>query len=81
MVDNYTKIVLTVIAAALVVLAAERFAAPASAQLGEGCGIDPARPCYVQGTGISRPEDAGLSSSESYLNVRIVGSGVHLIEK
>lgn len=46
MVDRYTKLVLTVVAAALVAITAQNFVRPASAQLGEGCG-DFRTPCHV----------------------------------
>jgi hypothetical protein len=48
MIDTYTKAVLTIIAAALIALVAERFTGPASAQLGDGCGRSGYKPCYVQ---------------------------------
>ena len=46
MADRYTKVVLTLIAAALVTLAAHEFVPPASAQRGEDCGSHD-NPCYV----------------------------------
>jgi hypothetical protein len=46
MVDRYTKVVLTVIALALTVIAVRDVVGPVSAQLDEPCGrID--RPCYI----------------------------------
>lgn len=44
--DRYTKAVLTVIAAALVVLAVQQ-AMPRAHALGEGCGAAPSLACYV----------------------------------
>ena len=38
LIDNYTKIVLTIIAAALVSIAFQGTIRPASAQMGDGCG-------------------------------------------
>ena len=46
MVDRYTKVVLTVIAAALVGLVVQRAIPTASAQLGAGCGSS-YDPCYI----------------------------------
>ena len=46
MADGYTKVVLTAIAAALVALAIQNAATPASA-VGEGCGENRYDPCYV----------------------------------
>lgn len=46
MADGYTKVVLTAIAAALVALAIQNAATPASA-IGEGCGENRYDPCYV----------------------------------
>ena len=53
-VDRYTKFVLTIIAAALVVIAARSVSivGPAhAADVGAGCGSDPQHPCYVEGWG------------------------------
>jgi hypothetical protein len=47
MVDVYTKIVLTVIAGALVVICIQNTVSPAVA-LGEGCGSIPREACYVR---------------------------------
>lgn len=46
MIDRYTKAVLTVIAAALVVIAVRQAMPPASAQIQAPCG-DRFKPCYV----------------------------------
>ena len=46
MIDGYTKGVLTVIAAALAILAVGQFVQKAGAQFG-GCGADIRMPCYV----------------------------------
>jgi hypothetical protein len=48
MVDLYTKAVLTVIAASLVLLAVQGSIPNAIAQLGRGCGSLPGEACYVQ---------------------------------
>jgi hypothetical protein len=45
MIDRYTKLVLTVIAGALLVLAGERVLSPASAQSTDCGGLG--KPCYV----------------------------------
>lgn len=54
MVDHYTKIVLTLIAAALVALVSQNFIRPASAQFGQ-FGAQPcggfSNPCYIQPNG------------------------------
>lgn len=47
MTDRYTKAVLTVIAAALVLIAAQLGTPRATAQFGDGCGEDMRNPCYV----------------------------------
>ena len=46
-IDRYTKAILTVIAAALTVIAVRGFTPPASA-MGSGCGLNPREPCYVE---------------------------------
>ncbi len=48
LIDNYTKIVLTIIAAALVSIAFQGTIRPASAQMGDGCGSSSRSPCYVE---------------------------------
>lgn len=46
--DHYTKIVLTVIAAALLSLAVQNMMPNANAQLGgSGCGTSPRNACYI----------------------------------
>ena len=53
-VDRYTKFILTIIAVALVVIAARSFSidTPArAADLGQTCGSDPQHPCFVEGWG------------------------------
>lgn len=45
--DRYSKFVLSVIAAALVVIAAQPLFAPAVAQMGT-CGLSRYSPCYVE---------------------------------
>lgn len=47
MIDAYTKVVLTIIAAALGAIAVQMAIGPASAQLGE-CGSGPFNACHVQ---------------------------------
>jgi hypothetical protein len=47
MIDRYTKIVLTVIAAALVALVLQNSFPGARAQMGSGCGSGH-KPCYVE---------------------------------
>jgi hypothetical protein len=59
--DRYTKIVLTVIAGALVALVAQNAIAPAQAQLGLGCGSK-AKPCFVTGHVVTLDVD-NISSS------------------
>jgi hypothetical protein len=51
--DRYTKIMLTIIALALIVIASRSFAVPAAGagDLGQGCGYDSRHPCYVAGWG------------------------------
>jgi hypothetical protein len=49
--DRYTKLVLTVIAGALVALVVQNAIAPAQAQFG-GCGAK-AKPCFVTGAVLS----------------------------
>lgn len=49
MTDTYTKLVLTVIAAALVALSAQQLVQPAAA-VGGGCGGDRYDPCWVRVT-------------------------------
>ena len=51
MVDRYTKIVLTIIAAALVGLLAVQLTPVAHAQISEGCGSSQSYPCYIKPTG------------------------------
>jgi hypothetical protein len=46
MIDAYTKIILTVIAAALVVLIFQQYTPRATAAFGD-CGLDKFRPCYI----------------------------------
>ena len=48
MMDAYTKIVLTVIAVSLAVLAGREIPRPASAQIGQDCGHVIYRPCYIE---------------------------------
>jgi hypothetical protein len=48
MVDIYTKIVLTVIAAALIAVAVQGAIPSASAQFGQTCGNSQFSPCYVK---------------------------------
>ena len=53
-IDRYTKFILTLIAAALIVIAARSFFVytPAgAADLGQDCGYDSEHPCYVAGWG------------------------------
>jgi len=53
-IDRYTKFILTLIALALIVIAARSFSVPApagAADLGQGCGHDSQHPCYVAGWG------------------------------
>ncbi|MDL2397781.1 hypothetical protein [Rhizobium mayense] len=45
--DKYAKTILTVIAAALVVIALQNFITPAQA-VGNGCGYNMYNPCYVK---------------------------------
>ena len=47
MIDAYSKVVLTVIAAALVAIAAKGLVGSATAQLASGCGSSGYKPCYV----------------------------------
>ena len=47
MTDNYTKIILTVIAACLIAIVA-RQVSPARAQFGMGCDGSPEAPCHVR---------------------------------
>ena len=54
MIDRYTKVVLTVIAISLSVLAIGQFASPAQAQKNDSCG-EWSNPCYVR-TGGRPPE-------------------------
>ena len=53
MVDRYTKVILTVIAAALVALVVQQAVPSASAAGGSGCGLHSWEPCYV--TVVARP--------------------------
>lgn len=53
MIDGYTKVILTVIALALSVIALEALTSSAGAQLENSCG-SPSMPCYV----INNPVDA-----------------------
>jgi len=46
--DNYTKAVLTVIAASLVMLSIHQVTPPASAQIGGQCGMHVDVPCYIK---------------------------------
>jgi hypothetical protein len=48
MTDTYTKIILTVIAASLAVMALKQATPAASAQFGLGCDGSPQAPCYVR---------------------------------
>jgi hypothetical protein len=55
-IDRYTKFVLTLIALALIVIAARSFSVPAPARAadpGQECGSDPQHPCYIAGLGPS----------------------------
>jgi len=45
--DNYTKTVLTVIAASLVILSIQQVVKPAAAQFGGQCGLQRDVPCYI----------------------------------
>ena len=47
MVDRYTKIILTIIAALLAITAAHNLFASARAQLPDACGSRVGNPCYV----------------------------------
>jgi hypothetical protein len=46
--DNYTKALLTVIAASLVMLSIHQVAPSASAQIGGQCGLQVDVPCYIK---------------------------------
>jgi hypothetical protein len=46
--DVYTKTLLTVIAATLVILAVQQVGKPASAQIGGQCGYQQDVPCYIK---------------------------------
>jgi hypothetical protein len=48
MTDTYTKIILTVIAASLAVMALKQATPAASAQFELGCDGSPQAPCYVR---------------------------------
>lgn len=47
--DRYTKVVLTVIAGALVAIAARGFSPTAAEAQSDACGGSSLRPCYVRG--------------------------------
>ena len=48
MLDLYTKTLLTVIAATLVIFAIQQIDKPASAQIGGQCGYQQDVPCYIK---------------------------------
>ena len=50
MTDRYTKSVLTVIAVALMLIAAQLGIPMATAQFGDGCGDSRGNPCWVKGS-------------------------------
>jgi|HubBroStandDraft_6_1064221.scaffolds.fasta_scaffold1051840_1 hypothetical protein len=52
-IDRYTKFILTLIAVALIVIAARPSYGPATAnaQMGQGCGSNSQHPCFVEGWG------------------------------
>jgi hypothetical protein len=60
MVDRYTKMVLTIIATALVVLVGQNFVRPASAQLGDGACGDLIHPCYITASGAIPVAEQGM---------------------
>jgi hypothetical protein len=47
MIDGYTKAILTVIAALLLILATQQIIGRASAQIGSQCGYQQDVPCYI----------------------------------
>ena len=49
MIDRYTKSVLTIIAAALILIVVQHAAGPAQAQISAGCGESSFRPCFIKG--------------------------------
>ena len=53
-IDRFTKFILTLIAVALIAIAARSFSVVGSssaAEVGQACGYDPQHPCYVEGWG------------------------------
>jgi len=49
--DHYTRVVLTIIAAALAIIAVGQLIPRADAQMGMGCGVSITMPCYVAASG------------------------------
>ena len=47
MLDLYSKIVLSVIAASLATIAWQGYVSPATAQMGSGCGDSTTNPCWI----------------------------------
>jgi hypothetical protein len=46
-IDDYTKTILTVVAALLFIIAIQQIVGPASAQIGSQCGYTRDVPCYI----------------------------------
>lgn len=68
MVDHYTKVVLTIIAAALVALVAQQATRPANAQYGSGCGTSSRSPCYIE---FSREPTIKIETGLGSIDVRV----------
>jgi hypothetical protein len=68
--DRYTKIILTVIAISLTVIALRPFLSPDSAHADmKGCGLDASHPCYVAGWG---PEGTVPIFNSAHLPLRVL---------
>lgn len=76
--DRYTRFVLTLIAAALIVIAARPLAAPPSARAANSepaCGADAQHPCFVVGLG---PEGTvPIANSHNYPLKVLIANTVH----
>lgn len=76
--DRYTKLVLTLIAAALILIAARPFMTPLSARAADSepaCGADAQHPCFIVGLG---PDGTvPIANSHAYPLKVLIANTVH----